>query len=345
MNIHLPFDEKWSQQNKILQTALGLADDPRFSVQIYTSISHALLEVCYSLSDLIPHKKTITHFKSIGPDFDSVAVSLSKRELTLKSFSRDEILKPEYLVSLSKELLLLVSSFDDPILANRHDFSFLDEQLKEKKYFHIKVSHFLHFSEPVKLPTHYEVLILPLTADRTLVIGGERAKIRPDMTPKMHLNWDAQSNLVKSVQALSFFETGRNLNPAQEVKLKANSLELRKKVLEFESDLPKGISALHSTQDRVFDRSVLFCEGVDGLSLVSKLAETYQGEVKYFETTSLCRWQDIRFFEYLLAQGHSAEKLRGLILIDAEILGPQFKVKLGKVHQDLLAEQNEVLEF
>ena len=80
MNIHLPFDENWSQQNKILQTALGLADDPRFSVQIYTSISHALLEVCYSLSDLIPHKKTIAHFKSIGPDFVSVAVSLSKRE-------------------------------------------------------------------------------------------------------------------------------------------------------------------------------------------------------------------------------------------------------------------------
>ena len=341
MNIHLPFDEKWNQHNKQLQQLLGLADDPRFAVQIYTSISQALTEVCYSLSDLIPHKKTIAHFKNIGPDFDSVAVSLSKRELTIKNFSRDEISKPEYLTGLSKELLLLVTSFDDPIVAARHDFSFLDEQLKEKKYFHIRLSNFLHFSESMRLPSHYEVLILSLSRDRTLVIAGERAKIRPEIAPKLNVNWQRELPLA----SISLYESTRNLNSNQTENLKQLAASNRAKVLAFELDLPKGISTFFRDETRVFDRSVLLCDGVDGLSMITKLSQLTGVNSEQFETTSLCRWQDARLFEYLYKQNHSPEALRGLIIIDVNLLNEDFKKTLAKIYSELLTEQNESLDF
>ncbi len=337
MNIHLPFDEEWSHQNKVIRGSLGLADDPRFTIQIYTSISHALAEVCFALGDLIPHKKTLVHFKDLGPSFDSVAVSLSKREMTIRSFSRDEILKPEYLNGLSKELLLLITSVDDPIVAARHDFSFLAEQLKEKKYFHIKLSNFQHFSEPVQLPTHYEVLILPLSLDRTLVIAGERAKLRPEIAPKLKVEW---SQGLDRLTELSLFETGRELNPKQSVKLNADAQKNRQQILAFEKNLPKGIKAFFTTENRIFDRSVLICEGVDGLSIGSRLSNS--GGI---ETTSLCKWQDAKLFEYLYRQNHTPESLRGMILIDVKLLSAEFKNKLEKVYKELLSEQNETLQF
>ncbi len=352
MNIHLPFDEAWNLQNRAIQQALLLADDPRFNVQIYTSISHALLEVCYSLSELIPHKKTLTHFNNLGPNFDSVAVSLSKRELTLKSFSRDEIAKPEYLISLSKELLMLITSEDDPIVAARYDFSFLEEQLKEKKYFHVRLSNFLHLVEPIRLPTHYEVLVLPLSLDRTLVISGERAKIRPDMTPKMKLDWSAQDSVLKTVMKLSLFEAGRSLHPDQSDQMRLRHKIQRDQILEFESELPAGITPFFKTSDRVFDRSVLLCAGVDGLSMITRLEALISEESmnpletnSSLETTSLCRWQNSKLFAYLVTQGHKSEALRGLILIEARLLNAKFKAQLTKVHLELLAEQNEILEF
>ncbi len=331
MRLNLPKTELWSSQNQIYQQALGLAEDPRFSVQIYTSVSHALGEVCSSLSDLIPHKRTVAHFSLMGPDFDSVAVSLSKKELTLKSFKYDEISAPEYFTPLAKDLLMLVTCFDDPVTAARHDFLFLEERLKEKKYFHIKLSNFLHSQEPLKLPTHYEVLVLSLTADRTLVIAGERAKLKPDFTPKLSIEWDADESVLSEVQKLRFLD-----------KSKINEEEIQKKrakILSFEKDLPKGISAFFSADaSRVFDRSVLTCEGVDGLSAISRLGEN-------LETTSLCRHFDQKMFQHLVSQGHSLEKLRGTILIDEKQVSPDFKKLLAKVYADLLKEQHEVLNF
>lgn len=338
MNIHLPVDDIWSSQNKAIRLVLGLAEDPRFSVQIYTSVSHALSEVCFSLSDLIPHKKTIAHYNKMGPDFDSVAVSLSKKELTLRHFSYDEISNPDYLVGLSKDLLMLVTSFDDPITAARHDFTFLESQLKEKRYFHIKLSNFLHASEPIKLPTHYEVLLLSLGPHRTLVIAGERAKLKPDLTPKLAVDW---SQGIESVSDLALFEAGRDLNPTQSEKLKSQSDLRCQHILEFEKDLPQGITAYFtSTSERVFDRCVLSCRGVDGLSMITRLAEyivePYEGML---ETTSLCRWQNAKMFEYL------GTDLRGLILIDAKLLNSIFKTLIGKVYKDLLSEQSEIIKF
>ncbi len=346
MIIHLPADETWNAENKAIRASLGLADDPRFTVQIYTSISHALAEVCFSLSDLIPHKKTFAYFDKNGPEFDSVAVSLSKKEMTLKSFSRDEISKPEYLVGLSKDLLALVTSSDDPILAARHDFGFLDDQLKEKRYFHVRISNFLHQLESFRLPTHYEVLILSLGADRTLVIAGERAKIKPELTPKLCIPWNAENRVLAAVSALAPFEKGRELNPIQAEKLKAKADLQCQHILEFERDLPAGISPYFGAgQDRVFDRAAMVCEGVDGLSMITRLQEYIVEPLTSvqlaLETTSLCRWQNARFFEYLGLD----EKIRGVILIDAQILNSVFKALVAKVYLELLAEQNEVLSL
>ncbi len=341
MNIHLPADDIWSSQNKAIRQACGLADDPRFTVQIFTSISHALSEVCFSLSDLIPHKKTVTHFDKLGPDFDSVAVSLSKKELTLRHFSRDEISNPDYLTGFSKDLLMLVTSFDDPIVASKHDFLFLEDQLKEKRYFHIKISNFLHQSEPIRLPTHYEVLVLSLTNDRTLVIAGERAKLKVELTPKLRIDWNFENKVSNVVNELAFFEKNREMNPLQAEKLKLQTDYHCQQILAFEKDLPAGITPYFtSISDRVFDRSVLICDGVDGVSLVTRLAEyVVEPNDDLLETTSLCRWQNAKLFEYL----DCSQNLRGLILIDAKLLNSVFKTLLGKVYKDLLAEQNETL--
>lgn len=63
------------------------------------------------------------------------------------------------------------------------------------------------------------------------------------------------------------------------------------------------------------------------------------------ETTSLCKWQDSKLFDYLYKQNHTPTSLRGMILIDVKLLNAEFKKKLEKVYKDLLSEQNEVLEF
>ncbi len=332
MRLNLPQTDHWAQLNQTYRQALGLADDPRYSVQIYTSVSHALSEVCTALSDLIPHKRTLAHFSTLGPDFDSVAVTLSKKELTLRKFTHDEILNPEYLTALAKDLLLLVTAVDDPVTAERHDFGFVADLLKEKKYFHIKLSNFLHAHQPIQLPTHYEVLILSLTKDRTLVIAGERAKIKPDLTPKLVMDWDASGEVLKAVKSLFFKATRAADDKAQKVSAR---------ILEFEKNLPNGIRPYFLPDSpRVFDRSVLVCDGVDGLSLASRL-----GDAANFETTSLCRHFDPKLFSHLIRSDISYDNLRGMILIDENYLTPEFKKKLTQTYQDLLKEQNEIIKF
>ena len=135
MNIYLPQDDFWVNENKSIAQTLGLDDDPRFSIQLYTSLSHALFEVCLSLGDLIPHKKTISFYNRTGPNFENVAVALSKREFTLRSFSREEIVAPAFFGPAAKDLLMIVTSHDDTVTARLNDFSFLSESLKEKKHF------------------------------------------------------------------------------------------------------------------------------------------------------------------------------------------------------------------
>jgi hypothetical protein len=332
MRLNLPRTDDWAQLNQSYRQALGLADDPRYSIQIYTSVSHALSEVCTSLSDLIPHKRTVAHFASMGPDFDSVAVTLSKKELTLKKFTHEEILAAEFFTPLAKDLLLLVTGIDDPVTAARHDFNFLTERLKEKKYYHIQLSNFLHAHEPIKLPTHYEVLVLSLTQNRTLVIAGERAKIKPDLTPKLVIDWDPSGEVLNAVQNIFLKKTSAGDEKVQE----ANA-----RILEFEKNLPSGMRPYFSLgAARVFDRAVVLCEGVDGLSLISRL-----GEDSNFETTSLCRHFDQKLFLHLISSEISFENLRGMILIDESQLSPEFKKKLTQTYTELLSEQNEVINF
>jgi len=121
--------------------------------------------------------------------------------------------------------------------------------------------------------------------------------------------------------------------------------ELRAAVLDFESKLPSGFLPyfpLDAFEDleagRVWDRSVIYHPDYDGLAVIDGLVITGSetlpapgADHASLETTSPCRWESPRLAEWLKARGESEARLRGLVLLDAQMLNAETASRLEEV--------------
>lgn len=328
MRIDLPSPESWSKLCDRYRASLR-KHDPAFAdavgpVYAFDNAQHGLFEITRGLSKLFSHKKTVAIGSGQDPMFDSIAVAFSEEGYNVKVLSPSDLKAPETVLAESmNDLLFVLVAEDDAMTGKLFDVGPLQAAMKDKRVFRIVVSHASFRARPQKKPELYEIKILSCRPDRAILVAGDRCRIEPAVAPL--LSWPSDSDAT-----IDF-----DVAPVDEGRL----TELESSVLAFEADLPAGFETYFENSDgRFYDRSVIFHPEFDGFAVASELAkEIGWGAV---DSTSPCRWESPRLAEWLMRRGETEERIRGLVIIDANAINDSFAQKLDLVASKLRTMQN-----
>jgi hypothetical protein len=328
MRIDLPSPDSWSKLCDRYRASLR-KHDPAFAeavgpVYAFDNAQHGLFEITRGLAKLFSHKKTVAIASGQDPMFDSIAVALSEEGYQVKALSADDLKSPEtVLAELMNELLFVLVAEDDAMTGKLFDVAPLQAALKDKRVFRIVVSHASFRARAQRKPEFYEVRILSCRPDRALVLAGDRCRIEPSVAPLLSWPNDSDATIDADIAALG----------------EGRLTELESSVLAFEADLPAGFETYFEDSDeRFFDRSAVYHPEFDGYAVASELAkEVGWGAV---DSTSPCRWESPRLAEWLMRRGESEEKIRGLVMIDANVIDDSFAQKLDRIATKLRTMQN-----
>jgi hypothetical protein len=282
--------------------------------------------VTQGLAKLFSHKKTIAILHGDEPTYPGIAAAFSEDGYVIKSLKMDDFKDPStWLAPIQNELLFVLYAQDDLVTAGIHDVSLLNAGLKDKRVFRVSISHFLHQAKPQTRPEPFEVRILSLTADRALLVAGERCRITSPVADRLPWRLDEPARVATELLVLS-----------------PGEIEDRKKrVLDFEKSLPEGFQPYFTSgAERFFDRAVIFHPGLDGSAVVDALGE----KLGDFDSTSPCRWENSRFADWLTQKGWAPELVRGLVVLRVEVLNDRLKIHLGETARKLLKLQDETAD-
>lgn len=320
MRIDVAPPDAWGKLSESYRSALPQPlQDPNLNVSIFTSVAHAVTEVTRGLAQLYAHKKTIAIISQVDPSFEPIAVQFSQDEFQVKLITPEQAKDAATWTALADELLFVLASEDDPITGRLTDLTALNDSLKTKRVFRLLVSHEAHNWKQATRPEPFAVKIFSLSANRALMIAGERCKIQPQVSPA--LSWSqSDSEIADEVKTFT--------TPQTEADSKA-------RIEKFESQLPQGFKAYFApTEARLYDRSVIQTPNFDGSSIIDELSLTLQtpimpiGTESPLETTSACRWESPRFQDWLMARGETEATVRGLIVIDESLVTDALKTHL-----------------
>ena len=331
MRIDLPKADTWYAANEQAREYLKIADDPHVSVQVYLGVRHALWEVTQALANTFTHRRTIGYTPFSGPEGEFVALQFAKEGFAVKSLTLDEFNNPKpWLETASKQMLCLLSAYDDPATGELYQTEVHVSAMKDQRIFRILISHSFHQNQMLQKVGPYDIQIVSIRPDLAIAVLGERAKLSPPVAT--NLEW----NELKFASAFKVRSTDEIDNS-------------KKTLADFHKLLPKGVVEFYSSQDSLHDRAFLFIQNVEGLSFITSLAKQLNVQIKdlgaagELETLSVCRWQDPRQLEWLGPKGLTIEKLRGSVIISAELIQRFGASKLVKeielVHSQLLSEQ------
>lgn len=335
MRIDLPLKETWDAVSEQYRAALpGLS--PATQVQIYAGYQHALFEATVGLGRLFSHKRSIATVEPAEPVAAAIEAAFAGegyniRHLRDLSSLNASSAADEALLQNATELAFVVFSDDDPVTGRVFDHSRLLGELKDQRIFRIHLSHAAHrFAPGIPQPAPYEIRICSLSPERALLVAGERFKIQPALAPR--LPWHAAASVDERLAVIS-----------------PERYQVQKKtILDFEDSLPEGFRSYFDAKDqqRVFDRAVIVADEVDGFALIDELARALgvalavaPGVDGQLETSSPCRWNDLRYTDWLLARGEKETTIRGLIVIDPALLKPELPSALVTAARTLKALQ------
>lgn len=345
MRIDMPATDAWEKACERYRDGLPFRD-ANVHVQIYRGYQSAVWEISRSLARLFSHKKTIAIPAQSEPSLVKMAISFSEEGYQVEYLTPEIAASPEEWVKVHQsDLLFVLLPLDDMITGRKFDWTALLGALKDKRVFRLGLSHSEYRMREVQRPGLYDGEILSLTPERCLFVAGERCRVQPSVTPLLVWSDDATD--------------GMSVLKWPESTIAAH----REAVLQFEQNLPQGFRPFFDSNqvDRVYDRAVIWHPEIDGLTLASELVRVNIGKSGTglfadqmdliesmpkpgcdgdFETTSGCRWLDLRFSDWLMQQGWSSEKIRGTILIDAVQVGAEIKRRLEEVANKILQFQS-----
>lgn len=324
MRIDVPMPDAWGRLSEQYRAALPLKE-PALNIQIYAGLGHAVNEITTSLAKLYTNKRTIAVIDGVDPTFTKVAVAFSQEGYIVKNISVTEATRTETWIPLLDELLFVLTAIDDPVTGRLYPFE--STAFAGKRVVRIHVSHEAHRHEVIKRPDPFVANILSLTPDRALMVAGERVKIDPQFAPSLH--WQPEADI----------EIRENL--------KSHEADSKTNIIDFESKLPAGFRAYFgASDDRLFDRTVIYHPDFDGSAVIDELSKTLQipigraGEKSELETTSACRWESPRFNDWLLARGESDATTRGLVVIASELINTGLRTHLETAAAKITRLQN-----
>jgi hypothetical protein len=309
MKINLFKFERLEKQRQVLKEKLGVAAD--VGVDLAFDGVHALNDLCRSIANLHPHKRSIAVVAGQPPPLQKLISGFAGEGYSVQvlpaSFNEDgQAALSEAWEKLKKDTLFVLSSVTEPLTGALYPTEWVRGEAGKKNIFSI-----LYFSPDalkrgLQVPANpWEAFVLdPLwDGDYTtaLCLKGDRAKGDPVLWGEPHFSGQAMALLEKALpKGSSGVQAG---------------LEDEKAVRDFEKKaverLKGGVRLLHESCPRLFDRAVLFVEGVNGEALQKELeaqgVETHTG--------ASCAWDDPHTNNWLPQLGITEEMVQSSILV------------------------------
>ena len=304
--------------------------DPNVIVQAYMGLPHALFEATHGLARLFSHKKTIAFVGHSEPFVEAISNGFMEEGYHVKRVSEDEAADPSaaWLAPILNDLIFVVFSTDDPITGRLFNRDPINEALKDKRIFRISIVHTPRYlSHALSRPAPFKLRLLSHSQGLATIVAGERFRVHPLLASR--LPWPIDTVVPDMA-----------LIPPEEIERQKSA------ILAFETKLPWGFKPYFKAGElRVFDRAVIFHERIDGSALAEVLAGDRGvklaglGLPAMLESTSPCRWSDVRFTDWLLARGEREEVVRGLLLVDPWLIDSSLTTFLSDAAAKLLKMQ------
>jgi hypothetical protein len=310
MKINLFKFERLENQKCALKEKLGLPAD--IGLDIAFDGIHALNDLSRSIANLHPHKRSIAILGSQPPPIQKLisgfgGEGFGVQHLPVSFAIPNETALAEAWEKLKKDTLFILSIVAEPLTGALYPVEWVRRESQKKGFFNL-----LYFSPDslkrgLPIPqSPWEAFVLdPLwNKEHTLAVTlkGDRAKGDPILWGEPHFSEEALeilSNSLSSGQA---------------------DLEDEKTVRSFEKQLAAllktGVRLLGEECPRLFDRAVIFIEGINGEALQNGLAK--QGiEI---HTGASCAWDDPHTNNWLPQLGLGEEMIQASVLVPLSTL-------------------------
>ena len=319
MKFDFGLEELWDKKNREIQDKIQL--NPLSSVRTYPGISHALSEMVRGLIQLFPHRKSFAVLRGSGPFFEELSnfagmEGLVRTELTVRDLQDPNAT----LAKIPKDCLFVLGSYDDPFTAEVFPFETLFESLHKNRCFTIGLSHSVHLARGFLPISQYMATVGKIPNQGAFALLGQRTSKIQRLTLG-HDDWFV---------------------PEYWVHLFANVSELKNEILDFERKLPKYfVPFFDQDANRCYDRAVIRALEFDSEACIRLLAEELKlvlaapGQDPTLEALSLCRWHGIHTFDWYVHQGRKVSDMRGVVLIDRQLINATTLQALETVGQRL----------
>lgn len=312
----LPF-ESWENLNAQIKTAMHA--DVSVETRVYSGLAAAVYELAMGMAQFYSHKRSVGIVPGQTPHYQALLPYLYKEGYEIQFLKEGQDSKT-FVDSLKKDTNFVISCEDHPVTGQIYDVDPLDQQLNEKKIYHLRISHQLHFFQKPEIRP-YSARICSFNPKTTVALLGAKFKSPPLIAPTM--DWS-------------------DLAPLQAIQLSVQSAQEDAATVEkIESNLPMGFKPLLTMEPRIFDRALIFSEELGGEAVQQFLASQLNVELKrpswetQIETTHQCRWGGIPLAESWWKPKPHDDILRGLLILGLETLkNPGFQSALEKAHQE-----------
>jgi hypothetical protein len=273
-------------------------------VRVYQSVSSALLETVMGIQLLYSHKKQFHHSIGTGTHAEEAFLFLAKQGIKSIDVSGTEVVEID-----DKKSLCILSDVDDALTAQIYTQRSVPEKL-----FNIKISHHLQHHRPTPLEPNESEILIYAGENMAIVCLGKRAQsLHPFFSPG--LSWSG----------ISEFD---GFLPKNENEIWVKKVEKEK--------WAGGEPLLSPTQERIFDRAILYWPGLDAGALRDLMIKGHETPPESIETLSLNRWHETRLVGQFEKRGHSAEILRGTLFLSSNLSDDsQFRKKLEHAREHL----------
>lgn len=317
--------EAWEELNDKVKTQLGLA--PKLRARAYRGLSHAVFEVSQSTAQFMSHKKALGVVLGQTSLFDGLLPYYYKETYEVQTCEHGQLQDVKsWVEGLKKDTNFVLFCEDHPVTGEVYPFAEeLDRLLNEKRIFSLRVSHAQHFYRPIEVRP-YTVRLNSYTPEVAVAVVGERFRSPATLAPTM--GWTEHSFLQELAQACQ----GKNEDSAQ--------------VESFEAEIKPSANLLFKPQaDRLFDRAVFYFPDASAEAIANtlfrKLGLSSEDGFKKVTTTNMCHWNSLKMFAHWWQPKPSAEMLRGLLVIDLQLLHTKdFAKQLISSYEEIKQQQS-----
>jgi hypothetical protein len=297
MKVELKQLDVWEQLGQQVKSSLQL----KAEVRLFKGLSHALYELSTGLAFFLDYKKSLVWQKGCSYAFDFLLPQFYRMSFKATAFPKAQLSDMDAFVgNLTKDTLFVLSFADHPITAELYNLIELDQILNDKKIYHICVHH-----HPELTPTDlnpYSCKISSVSSDFACAELGSRFKTAPQIAHQLDLKHRVISK--NSVQS-------------------------------FESQLTGDFKAFLSTENRIYDRAIFYNSRINAEALLQWLKQNKRWSGGQVSTTSPCYWGIIPDYKNWWDGPISEDVLRGMILIDAQVLHALSANELDAALKDL----------